>query len=157
MQPSLNFVLLLLLLLLQLLLQELPDSCSQLHQLQDLHLEVPLNHLPSVSHLTSLKRLFIGHVTKEITSLTHQIGHLAELESLSLLGWPGLQQLPEGLGDLASLTQLVLRECGQLMALPGCLGRLRSLKRLVLQGGFQLAAICHKYGFECVGCTGIAD
>jgi Leucine-rich repeat (LRR) protein len=115
-------------------LQELPDSMSQLHQLQQLHLELPLHHLPSISHLTSVKRLSISHVTDEITTMTHQIGHLVDLESLTLVGWPGLRQLPEGLGDLGALSQLVLRDCGQLMALPQSLGRLRSLRRLVLQG-----------------------
>lgn len=113
---------------------------SQLQQLQHLELQLPLRHLPSISQLSQLQHLLLGCLTDEVTSITQHIGQLCHLESLTLVGWSGLQQLPDGLGDLEALTQLGLKDCGQLMALPASLGRLRSLRRLVLQGRWFISS-----------------
>ncbi|HEX5706065.1 MAG TPA: leucine-rich repeat protein, partial [Pyrinomonadaceae bacterium] len=119
-------------------LDELPESLSQLTQLESLNLsDNQLTELPeSLSRLTQLKSLNLSH--NRLTELPEWMGQLARLNTLKLSG-NRLTELPESLGQL---TQLVTFDvlANQLTELPESLGELTKLEWVDLSGN-QLSSL----------------
>jgi C-terminal of Roc, COR, domain/Ras of Complex, Roc, domain of DAPkinase/Leucine rich repeat len=136
-------------------LTELPESLSQLTQLQ--LLELPFNQLTalpeSFGQLTQLQSLDLsknrlatlpesfGQLTQlqsvdlsrnELTALPESLGQLTQLQSLNL-SKNQLTALPKSLGQLTQLRTLDLSK-NQLTALPNTIGALRTLEFLLISG-----------------------
>lgn len=111
-------------------LSELPESISQLTQLESLFLsDNELTELPdSIGQLTQLQVLDLAH--NELTELPDSIGQLTQLQFLYLSG-NQLTELPESVGQLTKLRSLSVWS-NQLTALPKSVGQLTQLQFLYL-------------------------
>ena len=112
-------------------LKELPESLSQLLQLQSLNLGGnQLTTLPeSLGQLSQLQTLDLG--SNQLTTLPESLGQLSQLQSLDLYG----NQLTTLPGWLAQLSQLQTLGLGnQLTTLPDWLGQFSQLQSLHLYG-----------------------
>jgi leucine-rich repeat protein SHOC2 len=138
----------------------LPNSFSQLATLEeldvDVHLEgiAPLQHLTGVTNLelrlyyegnlqyldfiwnmTGLKRLYLKadssiRQIEQVYSLRSDISNLKNLESLHLEKLRDLYELPESIGTLSCLTALYIWSLPELRSLPDSIGNLKGLKIL---------------------------
>ena len=124
-------------------LTELPESLSQLTQLQSLDLgNNQLTALPEwLGQLTQLQKLNLSH--NQLTALPEWLGQLTQLQKLNL-SHNQLTALPEWLGQLTQLQDLNLVE-NQLTALLESLGQLTQLQRLNLSHN-QLTALPESVG-----------
>ncbi len=113
-------------------LTELPESLSQLTQLQSLNLSInKLTTLPEwLSHLTQLQSLDISH--NQLTILPESVCKLPQLKVLSLYS-NALLGLPEEFVDLELLEDLNIGK-NPFDSLPEQLSNCKQLKRLVLSG-----------------------
>ena len=113
-------------------LAELPDSISQLKQLQRLNLSGnDLSSVPeSLGQLKQLRELNLSG--NQISSVPESIGQLKQLQELDLHSNP-LSSLPRSLGQLEQLQVLCLYDT-QLSSVPGSIGQLKQLRWLYLFG-----------------------
>jgi internalin A len=113
-------------------LTELPDSISQLTQLQYISLNSNrLTKLPdSIGKLTNLEALYL--YDNQLADLPDSIGNLTQLQILDLSN-NQLTELPDSIGLLTNLEELYL-DGNQLVALPESLQNLTALKSLYLHG-----------------------
>ncbi|KAJ1273963.1 hypothetical protein BS78_05G026400 [Paspalum vaginatum] len=83
-----------------------------------------------VPALDSLDILFYD----ALTEVPKCLGSLASLQSLGLFGCSKICKLPEWLRELPSLQKLTIDWCGRLSSLPQSMGQLTSLQELRIQG-----------------------
>uniref|UniRef100_A0A2P2II18 Uncharacterized protein MANES_10G008200 n=1 Tax=Rhizophora mucronata TaxID=61149 RepID=A0A2P2II18_RHIMU len=111
----------------------LSDEFQAFAFLEDLRIEYCHNlaSVPSVSCLTSLKRLSIGWCDR-MTTLPRGLRFCTSLERLSISGCKKLKSIPEDLEELHSLLYLEITRCPSLTFIPegslGCLTRLEQLR-----------------------------
>jgi internalin A len=117
-------------------LVELPESISQLTQLQ--YLNLSCNHLTelpeSIGQLTQLQSLDLSY--NDLTELPESIGQLPQLKILNLSS-NQLIELPESIGQLPQIQILILQD-NQLTELPESLRNLESLANLYVHGNAAL-------------------
>ena len=111
-------------------LTKLPESISQLGQLQKLNLSNnQLSELPaSISQLSQLHELFLDD--NQLSELPESIGQLSQLQILNLSN-NQLSELPVSIGQLSQLQSLDLSG-NQLSELPASISELRQLQSLNL-------------------------
>ncbi|PUZ58162.1 hypothetical protein GQ55_5G488000 [Panicum hallii var. hallii] len=86
---------------------------------------------PSVSNLTSLKKLGLG-ARGFSGGLPSSIGNLKSLSALEISGMRLVGQIPSWVANLTSLTILRFYDCGLSGVIPSFIGDLRYLRELVL-------------------------
>ncbi|GJP42817.1 hypothetical protein CLOM_g2340 [Closterium sp. NIES-68] len=127
-------------------LTALPDSLSDLSNLQELSLEgcSDLTSVPdAVGHLLKLRAFHIVDNGFRALELPAYLTLLFSLEELEV--GVHLRQLPEDFGNLINLRRMELR-CPELTHLPSSLPQLSLLERLVISGGQQMVSLPETIG-----------
>lgn len=98
----------------------------------DLH---ELGGLSQLQHLKMENCIFLTYQPDQV------VGHLTNLQSLSLSGGSSMVHLPEGISNLMLLTTLDLSDCSRIRKLPEGLGNLTALKSLNCRGCDELLEV----------------